>query len=368
MKKLTRSILDFPSFVSRACGRLSPLLRVLAACLAVTFILSAKMVVARTCPKLLMFDGVNIRTELNPAQARYWGKTVGIQGFFLNNIMADWQQDVGDSPYDGVWKQAREFQKLYSEYGVQDNFIKVAIWKRHNWRDMQANHAVVTNFFQAAELARYAGFQGIALDLEPYVPIWGGGANPMSLSSLVYRVGHSIGTAMRKAYPSMTLVLMQDAFHYAQLHEGYHGGYGLAVPFLKGLLSAHFARVIFATERSYRTPPWKMPQLLANEKEEDSRILKNEMVGSSQTSVAPGIWPLGFSYQNKNARMSPRQFLQALRADYASNPEFVWIYGFGSAWQTNGPYGKGPVVGDFSAYTNAIHEMEKSCSSQTPGL
>ena len=35
------------------------------------------------CPKLLMFDGVDYRSQTNAQQAAYWGQTVGVQGFFL---------------------------------------------------------------------------------------------------------------------------------------------------------------------------------------------------------------------------------------------------------------------------------------------
>jgi hypothetical protein len=50
------------------------------------------------CPKLLMFDGLDIRAQTNIDEARYWWQTVGVQGFFLNHVMAQWQQDVGLNP------------------------------------------------------------------------------------------------------------------------------------------------------------------------------------------------------------------------------------------------------------------------------
>ncbi len=46
------------------------------------------------CPKLLMFDGSDIRTQTTVSQAEYWGKDVGVQGFFVNRIMPDWQTNV----------------------------------------------------------------------------------------------------------------------------------------------------------------------------------------------------------------------------------------------------------------------------------
>ena len=53
------------------------------------------LALAAQCPKLLMFDGFDIRTQNNAQQAAYWGTTVGVQGFFVNSVMAHWQKDVG---------------------------------------------------------------------------------------------------------------------------------------------------------------------------------------------------------------------------------------------------------------------------------
>lgn len=108
---------------------------------------------------------------------------------------------------------------------------------------MKANAQLVENFANGAVLAKYAGFKGVAIDTEPYVPIWGGDAGGLELGPTVYKEGRAIGLAMHQAYPAMTLFLIQDALYWANRHQGYHGGYGLAVPFLRGLLSAGFSHV-----------------------------------------------------------------------------------------------------------------------------
>ncbi|MGD8690127.1 MAG: hypothetical protein PVI37_09340, partial [Gammaproteobacteria bacterium] len=164
---------------------------------------------SRACPKLLMFDGVNIRTQTTPEQARYWGRTVGIQGFFVNRLMGDWRNDVGRDSFNPLWVLAKRFQTLYGRQGVSDNYMKVAIWKRHDWHDEEPNRQIVQNFGHAAELAKYADLKGLALDLEPYVPIWAGEAGGLELSGSVYRTATAIGKAMHNADPEMTLILLQ---------------------------------------------------------------------------------------------------------------------------------------------------------------
>lgn len=76
-------------------------------------------------------------------------------------------------------------------------------------------------------------------------------------------------------------------------------------------------------------------------------IVKNWLPVKDFTVALP-MWPLGqHPYTNKSARMTPARFASALREADEAAPDYIWIYGFGSAWQTNGPYGRGVVVNDF---------------------
>jgi hypothetical protein len=134
----------------------------------------------------------------------------------------------------------------------------VAIYKRHDWRDAQANIRVAENFAHAAALARYAKFKGLALDLEPYRPIWRGEGG-LELAPIVYREGRTIALGMRRAYPNITLILLPDAQHYwDNLQEGHNGGYGLSAYFVRGLLSTGFKLVVFAIEQTYKSSPRKV--------------------------------------------------------------------------------------------------------------
>jgi len=168
------------------------------------------------CPKLLMFDGVNIRTQTNVEQARYWGQSVGVEGFFVNNVMADWQRDVGIDSASPEWRQLRQFQAIYAKYGVSDNFIKIAVYQPHDWHSSAQNAAVVRNFSHAAALAKYAGMKGVALDLEPYVPIWDDATSTPVLAATVQQEGRMIAEAMYRAYPGMTLIVLPDVLENAQ--------------------------------------------------------------------------------------------------------------------------------------------------------
>lgn len=78
-------------------------------------------------------------------------------------------------------------------------------------------------------------------------------------------------------------------------------------------------------------------------------------------SIAPGLWPLGRSYEDKSARMSPSQFEEVLRTVFSVAPDYVWIYGFGSAWQTGGPYGEAKVTKRFRIYGRTASSTGKLC-------
>jgi hypothetical protein len=327
------------------------------------------------CPKLLMTSGAFIWQQTNPQQAAYWGQTVGVQGFMLNEVMRDWDSDVGTDPDSKLWKLVRQFQLDYSQYGVTDNYITVALHTQRDWRNPMQNDAVVRNFAHVAALAKYAGFKGVDLDLEPYKPTWNGG---WDLADTVQQEGRAIGQAMHDAYPDMTLVIEKDALHEAfQLNQPltalanpqgnppdtskrFHGGYQLSVPFLRGLLSVDWARVVVATEETYKDPD--VVNVVKQTASNYGAFLGDGAVWSN-LSVAPGLWPLGLSKWDKSARETPQEFKDQLKTAFGVSKDYVWIYAYGSAWQTNGPYGPGPVTANFKQYTDAIHQVIATCGA-----
>ncbi|MGB3747241.1 MAG: hypothetical protein WA961_03490 [Rhodanobacter sp.] len=329
---------------------------------------------AAKCPKLLMFDGTNFRTQATAEQADYWGGTVGVQGFFVNRVMASWQDDVGTRPDSKLWRQLSRFQSVYARHGVADNFIKVALYKPIDWRDPGEREQIVKNFSHAAALARHAGLKGIAIDLEPYKPTW---VDSGDLSATVQAQGSAIARAMLAAYPGMTLVVIKDALHQNYPHTPldqlvsrfgtdpgpsrhfWHGGYALATPFLHGLLAADWAHVEIATEVTYEGSDMAAP--VHQTRDNYAVFMGAQHASRTGLGVAPGLWPLGHSYDDKSARDTPAEFARHLRSAYGAARNYVWIYGYGSAWQTDGPYGAGPVTADFAKYTAVIHAMRASC-------
>jgi len=330
-------------------------------------------------PKLLMFDGVDFRSQTNAQQAAYWGQTVGVQGFFLKNVMDDWKEDVRTDPKSPLWQNVARFQSTYAAAGVTDNFIKVALYKPHDWNNKKDNDAVVTRFKHAAMLAKYAGLKGIALDLEPYTPTWGGPAAGPESATIVEQEGRAIGEAMHSAYPGMTLIILPDVIDQSQAYatllqrikSGVHklkagrkvlgyDRYDLAVPFVKGLLSVGWSHVAIGMEQTYSRYAQGM-QPSVERTEGDYARLMGKSAAAMHLTGAPGLWPLGPTRMDKSAREKPAKFEERLRAAYAAASQYVWIYGHGSAWQTDGPYAAGPVTSEFNQFTDVVHRVETSC-------
>ena len=354
-----------------------------AALLVLALFASAAPLAAASCPTLLMYDGLDIKTQTNAEQARYWGQTVGVQGFFINHLMADWPFDVGTDANSARWQQVSRFQSIYAKHGVTDNFIKVALYKPHDWRNAKQNQAVVRNFAHAAALAKYAGLKGMALDLEPYKPIWDSAADGPDMAATVEREGRAIGNAMHAAYPDITLIVLPDVLHEANpdrtLRQKLHAGlnqltsakagkpgvdrYKLAVPFVRGLLSVPWKQVVLASEQTYSLYGEGIARAVPRVHQNYATFMDADAAAKSDLSMAPGLWPLGRTGKDKSARETPEKFEQRLRVAFKAARQYVWIYGKGSAWQTDGPYAKGAVVANFNGYLQAIQHVRASCQA-----
>lgn len=289
---------------------------------------------------------VNYNTDNNATDAQYWAKTVGVQGVFVSYLMTYWTTNVGPTP-NSLWEGAKSFQQTYAKYGATDNFIKVSIYSNLDWKNPTVVDQYVTDFGNLAKLARYAGFKGIALDLEPYSSAWGEQAG--GDKQTVQRAAQLIAGAMYRAYPDMTLVILPDVvYEYGATKDLVlaTGGYKLAVPFVHGLFYQPWKQVIMATEGTYSASPASIVHWMDVTHSNYDRMFNP---GKFPFSVAPGIWPLGVSGADKSARMSVDQFQRNLAMDYLETNSYVWIFGMGTAWK---PDKYGPVVPNFVQYAN----------------
>lgn len=320
--------------------------------------------VGAACPKVLMFDGVNVTERFDLQDARYWAH-IGIDGFFVGRVLNDWTKSVGENEHSDVYRRLRSFQEIYASQGVAYNFLKIAgpygPEPHFGWTSAERS-AVVQRFRDGAHLARYAGLKGIAFDLEPYQRgLWEADPAIPNKAQLVFALGRDIGRAIFGEYPDATIIVIPEVLQYAGSRN--YPNYALSADFFKGLVQTHFVRLVIATERSYITK--FLGAIVADAATAHKRTLQQAGWSLSNVSFAFGLWPLGKTYTDKAPHETPQQFYQRLQIAFAAGQPYVWIYGHGSAWQTNGPYGSGAVDTQFPEFVQALEQVKAQCASNT---
>jgi hypothetical protein len=311
-----------------------------------------------SCPKILMFDGLDIRTENNEEMAHYWGETVGVQGFFINYVFYSWEDSVADDEKGQRYQSVKKFQAIYSRQGVTDNFIKVAPYRQRDWKNPAAESLVVQNFRRVAHLARYAGLKGIALDLEPHVKgFWTEDPAIPDKPERVYRLGREVGQAIKSEYPEATVFVLPEILFFTcppytpQICQAYQ----LSSRFWDGLIEAHFKQLVLGTENSYDNA--RPDVIVAKTRPFFDASLTKAGLAAASMPIAPGLWPLGKSYTDKRARCTPAEFEARLRLAMKENSPYVWIYGLGNTWKKEG----GPMEPRFEEYLRVIHKVGEGC-------
>ena len=321
---------------------------------------------ASSCPKVLFLDGFSPSKSNNENEAKYWGETVGIDGLFLGGIMYTWEDGVGDDENGRAYQVVKTFQQLFPKHGVTDNFLLVGLHYPHDWKTSAAQDHVVRDFHQGAHLARATGLKGLALDLEPYVNgFWDVDPTLPDKAERAYMLGKRVGYAIWSEYPEATVIILPEvmAIKCPPYPENDCEKFATSGRFVEGLLQARFGMVLIATESTYDS---SSPHAVAAHVWDAYRpVVVRNGIDVNTIRVAPGLWPLGKSYTDKSARAPVARFTERLRLTFQfaaqEGTRYVWIYGHGSAWEENGPWGNSHVDPQFNQFLNVLHRAKQSC-------
>lgn len=275
------------------------------------------------------------------ADAEEWARR-GVSAFFMDYIAREWSTDIwacdgkpwtiGES--DEFFQKAKKANEICKRIG-SETFLKIAFDNYFEWFNDIAWQHINHNFRQFAIFARETGCTGIALDIEycgqQYKFDWQGyDYKGYTRADLVKKVHERMTEVMRILYdefPDMVFLTFPEQFltlgmviHSAWLEEAARrnapGGFH------------------YCTEGTYRRPnirymfahAWTINDLFEH-------VLSKRALAywRKHGSIAAGVWPFGFDYQNvMDPGMSLEQFQQAYAASLMMSARYNWIYSHNS--------------------------------------
>lgn len=285
-------------------------------------------------PKTILFS---IGPDEIIADAQEW-KRHGIDAFFLDFVARDWSSDIwaaDGKPWtigelDETFQKVRRANEICRGIG-SETFLKIAFDHPFEWFNDTAWQCIINNFRQFAIFAKQSACTGIALDIEyvgeQYAFTWAGydykGYTRLDLVNKVRERATAISAALYDEFPEMVFLTFPETglslgsvIHSAWIEEAARrnapGG------------------VHYCTEYTYRRPnirymfghAWTCNDLFRHLLSETGREYWRE-----KCSVAAGVWPFGFNYQNVyEPGLTYDDFRQALAAARMMSRKYMWIY------------------------------------------
>ncbi|MBI3119577.1 MAG: DUF1080 domain-containing protein [Candidatus Hydrogenedentes bacterium] len=272
----------------------------------------------------------------------------GVTAFFLDNVARDWSSDIwatDGEPWtigyaDATYAKCIEANKVCKAAGAE-TYLKIAFDRTLDWSNDLQFQALYQNFRQFALFAQRTGCTGIALDIEyigdQYSYDWPGYtyAN-YKRADLAARVRDRMGKAIRFMYaewPEMVLLTFPE--------EGFSLGTIIHAAWIEEAARLNApGGVHYCLEHTYRNAniryvyahAWGINQLFQRILSEPAKAYWKE-----HCTIAAGVWPLGFNYQDvHDAGMTQEQFQQAFAASLMVSPRYNWVYSHNSREQLLG--------------------------------
>ena len=305
-------------------------------------------------PKTILFS---VGPEEITADAQEWQRK-GVTAFFLDFVARDWSSDIWAT--DGepwtIGASDKTFQKTKQATSVarklgSEVFLKVSFDHVFEWFNDTAWKRIESNFQQMAIFARDSGCQGIALDIE-YI----GQQYDYTWNGYDYR-GYTRADLFRKVRERMTRVarVLYDEFPDMVFLTFPECGLNLGTEIQAAWIEEAARRlapggVHYFTEKTYRNPNIRYVLAFATEYNEMFHRLLTPRAWNywrERCSIAAGVWPFGFDYQNTHdPGMTLEEFRQGIAASLMVSRRYNWLYSHNSREQMLGR--------KFDVYTNGV--------------
>jgi hypothetical protein len=220
-------------------------------------------------------------------------------------------------------------------------FLKVAFDHPLEWFNDTAWAQIENNFRQFAIFARDSGCQGIAIDIEyigeQYNYAWRGydyqGYTRADLLKKVQERMTGVARMLYQEFPAMVLLTFPEC--------GLNLGTAIQVAWIEEAARRQApGGVHYCTESTYRNPNIRYMlghAALCNELFHRVLSARAWKYWQARCSIAAGVWPLGFDYQDThNPGMLLEEFRQGLASSLMVSRRYNWIYSHNSREQLLG--------------------------------
>jgi hypothetical protein len=285
-------------------------------------------------PKTILFSAA---PEEIVADAEEWERR-GITAFFMDDTAREWSSDIwavdgkpwtlGES--DETFQKAKQANEVCRRIG-SETFLKIAFDHHFEWWNDIAWDRAYNNFKQFAVFARESGCNGMALDIE-YV----GEQYDFNWKGYDYD-GYTREDLVEKIRERMTRVIQilydefPDMVFLTYPEQGLGLGSVIHVAWVEEAAKRNAPGGIhYCTEWTYRNPnirymfghAWSCNLLFQTLLSEKGKEYWRE-----KCTIAAGVWPFGFNYQNVYAPgITVEEFRQAYAASLMMSPRYNWIY------------------------------------------
>jgi hypothetical protein len=295
-------------------------------------------------PKTIVFS---VGPDEIIADAQEWQRH-GVNAFFLDFVARNWSSDVwaADGEPWTIGASDKTFQKTKQAAAVarrlgSEVFLKVAFDHPFEWFNDTAWIQIENNFRQFAIFARDSGCHGIALDIEyigeQYDYGWSGydyhGYTRADLLKKVQERMAGVARVLYQEFPAMILLTFPES--------GLSLGTAIQVAWIEEAARRQApGGVHYCTESTYRNPNVRFMlghAALCNELFHRLLSPRAWRYWQERCSIAAGVWPLGFDYQDThNPGLSVEEFRQGLAGSLMVSRRYNWIYSHNSREQLLG--------------------------------
>ncbi len=281
------------------------------------------------------------------ADAQEWRRH-GVSAFFLDFVARDWSSDIWAT--DGepwtIGASDKTFQKTKQATAAarrlgSEVFLKIAFDRTFEWFNDTAWSQINNNFRQFAIFARDSGCDGIALDIEyigqQYNYAWSGydyhGYTRADLLQKVQERMTGVARVLYQEFPDMVLLTFPEC--------GLSLGTAIQAAWIEEAARRQApGGVHYCTESTYRNPNIRAMlghAALCNELFHRLLSPRAWKYWQTQCSIAAGVWPLGFDYQETHSPgLSLEEFRQGLAGSLMVSRRYNWIYSHNSREQLLG--------------------------------